>query len=133
MLGTSKQYESTSHQEICRETDSHGQGSGPDLGGMLPHGCCRMEKAASEPWASGAKEAAGRWSRCCAGQLGCTGEQSLNQERKPGAIGTYRLAEWRLQGDGIAVHKYIKGVNTREGRELFKLRDNAGIRRNGTN
>lgn len=50
-----------------------------------------------------------------------------------GAIGTCGLAGERLRGDGIAVYKYIKGVNTREGRELFELRDNAGVRTNGTN
>lgn len=49
-----------------------------------------------------------------------------------GAIGTCGLAGGTLRGAGIAVYKYIKGVNTTEGRELFQLGDNAGARTNGT-
>lgn len=143
MLSARKPYESTTHQEICREQVSPGQGSGPNLGGMLPHGRCGMERAESRilrgpeqcasPGQPGLRKLPGSWSRCRARQAGCPGELSLNQERKPGAIGMCGLAGWRLRGDGIAVYKYIKGVNTREGRELFKLRDNAGTRTNGTN
>lgn len=47
VLSASKPYESTSCREICREQLSPSQGSGPDLGGMLPHGCCGMERAVS--------------------------------------------------------------------------------------
>lgn len=47
VLSASKPYESTGHWEICREQVSLGRGSGPDLGGMLPHGRCGMERAES--------------------------------------------------------------------------------------
>lgn len=45
--------------------------------------------------------------------------------------GLFNLAKQRLRGDMNALYKYIRGVNTREGEEQFKLKDNIGIRGNG--
>jgi len=96
--------------------------------------CARdLTGAVCEPWAAGAEESAGELKQMLCRAAGLRRRAEPELERKPGVIGTCVLAGWRLRGDGIAVYKYIKGVNTREGRELFKLRDNAGMRTNSTN
>lgn len=45
--------------------------------------------------------------------------------------GLFNLAKQRLRGGVNAVYKYIRRVNTREGEEQFKLKDNIGTRGNG--
>lgn len=43
---------------------------------------------------------------------------------------SFSLAKWSLRGGVIILYKYIKGVNTRDREELFKLRKNIGTRTN---
>lgn len=45
--------------------------------------------------------------------------------------GLFNLAKQRLSRDMNALYKCIRGVNTREGEEQFKLKDNIGTRRDG--
>lgn len=45
--------------------------------------------------------------------------------------GLFNLTEQRLRGYTNALYKYIRGVNTREREEQFKLKDNIGTRANG--
>lgn len=45
--------------------------------------------------------------------------------------GLFNLAKQRLRGDMNALCECIRGVNTREGEEQFKLKDNIGTRRDG--
>ncbi|CAM5081371.1 unnamed protein product [Eretmochelys imbricata] len=57
------------------------------------------------------------------------GMENLSYERKE--LGFFSLTKRRLRGDMIAVYKYIRGINTREGDELFKLSTNVDTRTNG--
>uniref|UniRef100_A0A452IXX8 RRM domain-containing protein n=1 Tax=Gopherus agassizii TaxID=38772 RepID=A0A452IXX8_9SAUR len=43
----------------------------------------------------------------------------------------FSLTKSRLRGDMIALYKYIRGINIREGEELFKLNTNVDTRTNG--
>lgn len=45
--------------------------------------------------------------------------------------GLFNLAKQKLRGDMNALYKCIRGVNTREGEEQFKLKDNIHMRRDG--
>lgn len=42
-----------------------------------------------------------------------------------------RLTKQRLRRDMIILYKHVKGINVKEGEELFKLKDNPGTRANG--
>lgn len=41
------------------------------------------------------------------------------------------LTKQRLRRDMIILYKHIKGINVKEGEELFRLKYNAGTRANG--
>lgn len=107
-------------------------------------GCCGTERArprvcmagelagaACEPWAAGAERGTAL-EQLLRGAGGLCRRAEPKSGEEMGAIGTCGLAGGMLRGAGIAVYKYIKGVNTTEGRELFQLGDNAGARTNGT-
>ncbi|CAM4599933.1 unnamed protein product [Lepidochelys kempii] len=57
--------------------------------------------------------------------------ENLSYERRLKELGLFSLTKRRLRGDMIALYKYIRGINTREGEELFKLRTNVDTRTNG--
>lgn len=58
-----------------------------------------------------------------------TREPAVQEET--GGAGFVCLAEQRLGGGMIALYKYIREVNSRQGGELFRRKDNAGTRTNG--
>ncbi|CAM4513742.1 unnamed protein product [Caretta caretta] len=59
------------------------------------------------------------------------GMENLSYERRLRELGLFSLTKRRLRGDMIALYKYIRGINTREGEELFKLSTNVDTRTNG--
>ncbi|CAM4690211.1 unnamed protein product [Lepidochelys kempii] len=59
------------------------------------------------------------------------GMENLAYERRLKELGLFSLTKRRLRGDIIALSKYIRGINTREGEELFKLSTNVDTRTNG--
>ncbi|CAM4508198.1 unnamed protein product [Lepidochelys olivacea] len=59
------------------------------------------------------------------------GMENLSYERRLKELGLFILTKRRLRGDMIALYKYIRGINTREGEELFQLSTSVGTRRNG--
>ncbi|CAM5110844.1 unnamed protein product, partial [Natator depressus] len=59
------------------------------------------------------------------------GMENLSYERILKELGLFSLTKTRLRGDMIALYKYIRGINTREGEELFKLSTNVDTRTNG--
>ncbi|CAM4557273.1 unnamed protein product [Caretta caretta] len=59
------------------------------------------------------------------------GMENLSYERRLRELGLFSLIKKRLRGDMIALYKYIRGINTGEGEELFKLSTNVDTRTNG--
>uniref|UniRef100_K7F000 Reverse transcriptase domain-containing protein n=1 Tax=Pelodiscus sinensis TaxID=13735 RepID=K7F000_PELSI len=59
------------------------------------------------------------------------GMENLSYERRLKELGLFTLTKRRLRGDMIALLKYIRGINTREGEELFKFNTNVDTRTNG--
>uniref|UniRef100_A0A8C3PDM1 Reverse transcriptase domain-containing protein n=1 Tax=Chrysemys picta bellii TaxID=8478 RepID=A0A8C3PDM1_CHRPI len=59
------------------------------------------------------------------------GMENLLYERRLEELGLFTLTKRRLRGDMIALFKYIRGINTREGEELFQLSTNVDTRTNG--
>ncbi|CAM4567481.1 unnamed protein product [Lepidochelys kempii] len=59
------------------------------------------------------------------------GMENLSYERRLKELGLFSLTKRRLRADIIALHKYIRGINTGEGEELFKLSTNVDTRTNG--
>ncbi|CAM5085619.1 unnamed protein product [Eretmochelys imbricata] len=59
------------------------------------------------------------------------GIENLSYERRLKELGLFSLTKRRLRGDMIALYKYIRGINTGEGEELFKLSTNVDTRTNG--
>ncbi|CAM5114511.1 unnamed protein product [Eretmochelys imbricata] len=59
------------------------------------------------------------------------GMENLSYERRLRELGLFSLTKRRLRGDMIALYKSIRGINTREGEELFKLSTNVDTRTNG--
>ncbi|CAM5164461.1 unnamed protein product [Natator depressus] len=59
------------------------------------------------------------------------GMENLSYERRLKELGLFSLTKRRLRGDMIALYKYIRGINTREGEEFFKLSTNVDTRTNG--
>ncbi|CAM5121826.1 unnamed protein product [Eretmochelys imbricata] len=59
------------------------------------------------------------------------GMENLPCERRLKELGLFSLTKRRLRGDMIALYKYIRGINTGEGEELFKLSTNVHTRTNG--
>ncbi|CAM4679733.1 unnamed protein product [Caretta caretta] len=59
------------------------------------------------------------------------GMENLSYERRLRELGLFSLTKRRLRGDMIVLYKYIRGINTREGEELFKLNTNVDTRTNG--
>ncbi|CAM4521747.1 unnamed protein product [Lepidochelys olivacea] len=59
------------------------------------------------------------------------GMENLSYERRLKELGLFSLTKRRLRGDMIAFYKYIRGINAREGEELFKLITNVETRTNG--
>ncbi|CAM4587742.1 unnamed protein product [Lepidochelys kempii] len=59
------------------------------------------------------------------------GMENLSYERRLKELGLFSLTKRRLRGDMIAPYKYIRGINTEEGEELFKLSTNVDTRTNG--
>ncbi|CAM5112173.1 unnamed protein product [Natator depressus] len=59
------------------------------------------------------------------------GMENLSYERRLKELGLFSLTKRRLRGDMIALYKYIRGINTGEGEELFKLSTNVDTRTNG--
>ncbi|CAM4578493.1 unnamed protein product [Caretta caretta] len=59
------------------------------------------------------------------------GMENLSCERRLKELGLFSLTKRRLRGDRIALYKYIRGINTGEGEELFKLSTNVDTRTNG--
>ncbi|CAM4568387.1 unnamed protein product [Lepidochelys kempii] len=59
------------------------------------------------------------------------GMENLSYERRLKELGLFSLTKRRLRGDMIALYKYIRGINTGEGEELFKLSANVDTRTNG--
>ncbi|CAM5123271.1 unnamed protein product, partial [Eretmochelys imbricata] len=58
------------------------------------------------------------------------GMENLSYERRLKELGLFSLTK-RLRGDLIALCKYIRGINTGEGEELFKLSTIVDTRTNG--
>ncbi|CAM5108569.1 unnamed protein product [Natator depressus] len=61
------------------------------------------------------------------------GMENLTYERRLKELGLFSLTKRRLRGDMIALYKYIRGINTGEGEELFKLSTKVDTRTNGYN
>ncbi|CAM4707266.1 unnamed protein product [Lepidochelys kempii] len=59
------------------------------------------------------------------------GMENLSYERRLKELGLFSLTKRRLRGDMIALYKYIRGINTGEGEELFKLSTNVDTKPNG--
>ncbi|CAM4522288.1 unnamed protein product [Lepidochelys olivacea] len=59
------------------------------------------------------------------------GMENLSYERRLKELGLFSLTKRRLRGVMIALYKYIRGINTRAGEELFKLSTNVDTRSNG--
>ncbi|CAM4680127.1 unnamed protein product [Lepidochelys kempii] len=59
------------------------------------------------------------------------GIENLSYERRLKEFGLFSLSKRRLRGDMIALYKYIRGINTGEGEELFKLSTKVDTRTNG--
>ncbi|CAM5156864.1 unnamed protein product [Eretmochelys imbricata] len=59
------------------------------------------------------------------------GMENLSYERRLKELGLFSLTKRRLRGDMIALYKYIIGINTGEGEELFKLSTNVDTGTNG--
>ncbi|CAM4563975.1 unnamed protein product [Caretta caretta] len=59
------------------------------------------------------------------------GMENLSYERRLKELGLFSLTKGRLRGDIIVLYKYIRGINTREGEELFNLSTNVDTRTNG--
>uniref|UniRef100_A0A8C3FZL9 Reverse transcriptase domain-containing protein n=1 Tax=Chrysemys picta bellii TaxID=8478 RepID=A0A8C3FZL9_CHRPI len=59
------------------------------------------------------------------------GMENLSYERRLEELGLFTLTKRSLRGDMIALFKYIRGINTREGEELFQLSTNVDTRTNG--
>ncbi|CAM4679958.1 unnamed protein product [Caretta caretta] len=57
--------------------------------------------------------------------------ENLYYERRLKELGLFSLTKRMLRGDMIALYKYIRGINTGEGEELFKLSTNVDTRTNG--
>ncbi|CAM5166439.1 unnamed protein product [Eretmochelys imbricata] len=58
------------------------------------------------------------------------GMENLSYERRLKELGLFSLTKRRLRGDMIVLYKYIRGINTGEGEELFKLSTNVDTRTN---
>ncbi|CAM4628384.1 unnamed protein product [Lepidochelys olivacea] len=56
--------------------------------------------------------------------------ENLSYERRLKELGLFSLTKRRLRGDMIALYKSIRGINIREGEELFKLSTNVDTRTN---
>ncbi|CAM4504902.1 unnamed protein product [Lepidochelys kempii] len=59
------------------------------------------------------------------------GMENVSYEGRLKELGLFSLNKRRLRGDMIALYKYIRGINTGEGEELFKLSNNVDTRTNG--
>ncbi|CAM5110902.1 unnamed protein product [Natator depressus] len=59
------------------------------------------------------------------------GMENLSYERRLKELGLFSLTKRRLRRDMIALYKYIRGINTRVGEELFKLSTDVDTRTNG--
>ncbi|CAM5111507.1 unnamed protein product [Natator depressus] len=59
------------------------------------------------------------------------GMENLSYARRLKELGLFSLTKRRLRGDMIAIYKYIRGINTGEGEELFKLSTDVDTRTNG--
>ncbi|CAM4697246.1 unnamed protein product [Lepidochelys kempii] len=59
------------------------------------------------------------------------GMENLSYERRLKEFGLFSLTKRRLRGDMISLYKYIRGINTTEGEELFKLSTSVDTRTNG--
>uniref|UniRef100_A0A8C3FKP1 Reverse transcriptase domain-containing protein n=1 Tax=Chrysemys picta bellii TaxID=8478 RepID=A0A8C3FKP1_CHRPI len=59
------------------------------------------------------------------------GMENLSYERGLKELGLFSLTKRGLRGDMTALYKYIRGINIREGEELFKLSTNVDARTNG--
>ncbi|CAM5106476.1 unnamed protein product [Natator depressus] len=59
------------------------------------------------------------------------GMETRSYERRLKELGLFSLTKRRLRGDMIALYKYIRGINTGEGEELFKLSTDVDTRTNG--
>uniref|UniRef100_A0A674KBD5 Reverse transcriptase domain-containing protein n=1 Tax=Terrapene triunguis TaxID=2587831 RepID=A0A674KBD5_9SAUR len=59
------------------------------------------------------------------------GMENLSYEKRLKELGLFSLTKRRLRGDRIALFKYIRGINTKEGEELFQLSTNVDTRTNG--
>lgn len=57
--------------------------------------------------------------------------ESPSCRRRWKELGFFNLAKQRLRGDLVAANKYVRGVNIREGKELFELVNSIGTRTNG--
>ncbi|CAM5077630.1 unnamed protein product [Eretmochelys imbricata] len=56
------------------------------------------------------------------------GMENLSYKRRLNELGLFSLTKRRLRGDTNAIYKYIRGINTMEGEELFKLSTNVDTR-----
>uniref|UniRef100_A0A8C3F4S5 Reverse transcriptase domain-containing protein n=1 Tax=Chrysemys picta bellii TaxID=8478 RepID=A0A8C3F4S5_CHRPI len=59
------------------------------------------------------------------------GMENLPYERRLEELGLFTLTKRRLRGDMVALFKYIRGINTREGEELFQLSTKVDTRTKG--
>lgn len=53
--------------------------------------------------------------------------ESLPYDRRWKEFGVFSLAKWKLRVNTVGFNKHSREVNTKEGKELLKLKDNAGI------
>lgn len=67
--------------------------------------------------------------RKTSGMMGA--KENLLYTRRLEVCGLFNLAKQRQRGDMNVLYKCIRGVNTREGEEQFKLKDNTGTRGDG--